>query len=1204
MIISTLITTSAAEISEAVSATPDEAYLSKSLEDYEINYDAFNYEIYGDYVNITMLNDYEEIIIPNYINGYPVKSIGKFGFGGSFPENSAIKKIVIPKSISYISPGIFNMKVFNNLEEIIVDENNDFFCSENGVLFDKEKTKLISYPQGKRDTYYYIPQSVNYLDTNCFCYCNYLETIEITDNITQISGDDIYGCEGLKNMVISESNKNYSVSNGVLYNYEKTNLLIVFDKSITSVVVPETVACISNYAFSNCLNIENLSIPDNVLEIGYGAFSDCTKLSTIDIPDSITRLCNAFNNCINLKNITLPENVTDISGAFRNCSNLTEITIPATITEFSFDTFYGCYNLENVHLPSNLKKLGGFPGCTNLKSIEIPPNVTEISSSAFEDCINLTEIRIPDGVDVIENYTFYNCKSLKTVTIPNSVQRIGAYSFYDCNSLESIELPEGVKNIESGAFCECSNLKKVFIPSTTENIADGNFQSKNLESITVNVNNLCYTSEDGILFNKDKTNLILYPAKKSNDTYTVPNSVTSISDYAFADCENLTCVVFNNNVSEIPNYAFQDCKQLNKVILSDSILNIGYCAFYGCTKLNDINLTQNILKIDDYAFSGCRSLTNMEIPDSVIEMGCIFTGCISLENLTIGNGITTVGNIFSGSYDYYLKNISIGKNVSYIDNEIWENNFCELENIVINSKNKNFFDVNGIPFSNETNEMLMYPLKNKTEILNIPEGIVTICDIHSTTLKTLNIPSTVTEIGEIDSNVLENINVSENNPAFYSINGILFSKKTNELLIYPKCNKTESLIIPEGIIKTCDINSTALKTLNIPSTVTQLGKITCNSLENINVNEQNKNYCSIDGVLYNKEVTNLIHFPLASQITELLVPDTVTTVSARIEITKHLKNITLGKNVNNFSGYAFTMHGELIENIFVDEENPNFYSKNGILYSKSTNDVVAYPQNNRTKTFEIPEGTELIISTLFLRDCKYLENVVIPESLTSYDTRGLCYCPNLKNIYVSNDNPKFCDIDGVLFSKNKKNLLFYPQGRNDSTYIIPDTTESIIDSFHSCKSLTNIEIPYNVINVSSNSFMDCDNLKDITFSKYIKNIGISFGYHIGYPSWSWGPESLTKIDGITIKGYSGTVAETYAKENGFTFISLGNVENTLGDVNGDCVISILDATEIQKYLAGLSKLNENQIILADFNKDGIISIIDATEIQKYIVGLV
>ena len=389
---------------------------------------------------------------------------------------------------------------------------------------------------------------------------------------------------------------------------------------------------------------------------------------------------------------------------------------------------------------------------------------------------------------------------------------------------------------------------------------------------------------------------------------------------------------------------------------------------------------------------------------------------------------------------------------------------------------------------------------------------------------------------------------------------------------------------------------------NITYINTGNGNLNClGELQAFSVDLNNEYYCSIDGVLYDKAVTDLIHFPLASQITELLVPDTVTTVSDRIEITKHLKNITLGKNVKNFSGYAFTMHGELIENIFVDEDNPNFYSKNGVLYSKITNDVVAYPQNNRTKTFEIPENSNWIRGYCLLRDCKYIENVIVPTDITTLVTGGLCYCPNLKNIYVNEDNPNFCDIDGILYSKDRKTLLYYPRGIKEPTYNIYKNTETIgSTSFWGNIYLTNITIPDNVYKIDVGAFFNCENLKEITLPKNIVELS-GIGWSCSDPG---GHGEYIKYDDITIKGYSGTVAETYAKENGFTFISLGNVENTLGDVNGDGVISILDATEIQKYLASLSKLNENQIILADFNKDGIISIIDATEIQKYIVGLV
>lgn len=699
-----------------------------------------------------------------------------------------------------------------------------------------------------------------------------------------------------------------------------------------------------------------------------------------------------------------------------------------------------------------------------------------------------------------------------------------------------------------------TNIRHIFIGKniTYINTGNGNLNCLGeLQAFSVDLNNEYYCSIDGVLFNKDKSILLSYPCAKEGEIYNIPESVKEIGAHCFSSNRNLT----------------------------------------------DLDIPDNVTFLGWEAVSRCYNLKNLHFGNGITEIGFIFEFCNKLENVTFGNCLQYFR--FDNLYGTSIKNLYFPESVNQLyDYDIDVDDIEKLENVFIN--NDKYYDINGVLYSREKNKLLIYPNSKKTEQYFVPEGITELFAISNDYIRELYISSTVTEIGEIDSNLLENINVSENNPAFYSINGILFSKKTNELLIYPKCNKTESLIIPEGIIKTCDINSTALKTLNIPSTVTQLGKITCNSLENINVNEQNKNYCSIDGVLYNKEVTDLIHFPLASQITELLVPDTVTTISARIEITKHLKNITLGKNVKNFSGYAFTMHGELIENIFVDEDNPNFYSKNGVLYSKITNDVVAYPQNNRTKTFEIPEGTELIFSAIFLRDCKYLENVVIPESLTAYVTLGLCYCPNLKNIYVSNDNPAFCDIDGILYSKDRKTLLYYPRGRKEPTYNIYKNTETIgSSSFWGNTYLTNITIPDNVKKIDVGAFFNCENLKEITLPKNIVELS-GIGWSCSDPG---GHGEYIKYDDITIKGYSGTVAETYAKENGFTFISLGNVEKTLGDVNGDGVISILDATEIQKYLASISELNNNQISVADVNKDGVISIVDATEIQKFIAEL-
>ena len=626
----------------------------------------------------------------------------------------------------------------------------------------------------------------------------------------------------------------------------------------------------------------------------------------------------------------------------------------------------------------------------------------------------------------------------------------------------------------------------------------------------------------------------------------IPDSVTSIGDSAFWWCSNLTNIKIPDSVTFIDGWAFGNCSSLTNITIPDKVTSIGDLTFYNCKSLTDISIPDSVTSIGDYAFHDCSSLTNIEIPDSVTSIGNdAFSWCSSLTDISIPNSVTSIGNdAFSCCSS--LTDISIPNSVTSIGD---------------------------------------YAFSNCGSLTDIA------------------IPDSVTSIGNAafaNCNNLEKVDIDNKNKNYFDVNGIPFSKNTNEMLIYPEHNNSESLSIPSGIVKTCKIYSTTLKTLNIPATVTELGEIKCNCLENINVNEQNPNYRSIDGVLYSKDMTQLITFPLSSSITDLVIPESVTNVNCSFNYSKNLKNISISKNLSYF-GLYLTLYGDKIENIFVDEENQAYYGKNGIMFSKSTNELVAYPQNNKTKTFEIPEGTESISSWSYLDNCKYLENVVIPESLTVFFAGGLYKCPNLKNIYVDDKNPEYCDIDGVLYSKDKKTLLLYPIGRKETTYDICKQTDTISDtSFWGNSYLTHITIPNNVKEICYGAFFSCDNLKDFT----IQNDAIKLK-GIGWSCTSPGGHGVyKKYDDIIIRGYSGTVAEAYAKKYEFSFISLGNGESILGDINGDGVISILDVTEIQKYLSNSSQLNDNQIILADFNIDDTISVVDATEIQKYIANLV
>ena len=455
--------------------------------------------------------------------------------------------------------------------------------------------------------------------------------------------------------------------------------------------------------------------------------------------------------------------------------------------------------------------------------------------------------------------------------------------------------------------------------------------------------------------------------------------------------------------------------------------------------------------------------------------------------------------------------------------------------------------------------------------------------------------------------ILENIYVNKANNHFYDINGILFSKDTNEMLCYPPKNETTELTIPEGIVTTCKISSDYLKSLYIPSSITALGNINCINLENINVCKTNQTFCSIDGVLYNKQGTKLLYLPCALPLTDFIIPNSVTSIVWTLNPTKTIKNITINKNCNEIQliGSSSSETGSL-ENIYVEEGNQKYFSQNGILLEKGLQNfqdsVKIYPQNNKNKSFYFPNNTKII--QLPQRNLKYLEDVYIPASADKMLWQSFSWCPNIKNIYVDKDNSEFCDIDGVMYNKDKTTLLKYTSGREATSFVVPDTVTTISSTaFNQNYNLKNISFPDSIINFDS-IFWYCNNLTDFTFSKHLKNI--KWIHSIGYGfvgDMGHGGNSNTPLDNVVIRGYTNSPAETYAKENGFTFISLGTI-NKLGDSNSDNKVDISDATNIQRYLAEYEiDFSENEDIASDTNGDGYITISDVTEIQRFLAEL-
>ena len=706
-------------------------------------------------------------------------------------------------------------------------------------------------------------------------------------------------------------------SDGLLYvlNTTKTGYIVSGigectdkDINITPIYNGKPVVSIGSNAFYNCISLTSITIPESVTTIGYKAFKGCSSLTSITLPfvgetlngtenthfgyifgayrivDSddyvptslkeviITGVTSigryAFSNCSSLTSIAIPESVTSIGEyAFSNCSSLTSIVIPESVISIGSDAFYNCSSLTNVTFEegSQLTSIESFAfyECSSLTSITIPESVTSIGSDAFYNCSSLISITIPFVGNTLNGtknthfgYIFgayrivdnddYVPTSLKEVVITCGTS-IGYEAFRDCSSLTSITIPDSVTSIGSSAFNGCSSLTNVYYNGTIEDWC-------NISFVTEYSNPMYYAKHFNMLNeNKEWYEVI---------SITIPESVTSIGEYAFSNCSSITSITIPESVTSIGYGAFYKCSSITSITLpfvgekADGSGKTHFGYIFGAesydynrsrvpTSLKEVIITGGT-RIGRYAFEDCSSLTSITISGSVKKIDeQAFQYCSSLTNV------------------YYKGSI-----IDWLDISFWNissNPLYKGARLYVLDENNEWYEVTSITLPDSVTSIGDYKFSGCTslESITIPDSVTNIgysAFENCTSLESITIPDSVTNIGysafegckKLKYNDYDNAHYlgNKDNPYVVLINAfntditsciINSNTKIINKKAFLKCEKLIKITIP-GSVKKIDEQAfyrcSSLTSITIPDSVTSIGYsafYNCRSLTSITI---------------------------------------------------------------------------------------------------------------------------------------------------------------------------------------------------------------------------------------------------------------------------------------------------------------------------------------------------------------------------------
>lgn len=600
---------------------------------------------------------------------------------------SNVASLAIPRNVKEIkNAAMIQMK---NLETLVFVENGKLTTIADSAFAGCSKLQSLT-----------LPDNVSSIGVQAFSSCSSLTEVILPAALTNLQRYAFRNCTNLTKFVMQEGLQ--FIEGNVLSDENSRHLQL---KEIT---IPSTVReigmyafqhhtslervyfaegsqlqVLANFVFEDCVSLKSIVLPASIIELPefgttvQGAdgsyieqqsrlFKGCTSLKSVDMSACVGLTVlptKMFEGCVSLETVVLPPNlVTMHNYAFCGATGLKEITIPASVTDLGGYTFDGCTSLETVIFAENseLTQLGTdelrpdapqwgthiFSNTPALKTVVLPKNLVSIGISCFENS-GIENIALPGTLRIVAEKGFKNCDNLVTADLSAELLYLGNEAYYDCDKLETADLTFGLEYLGACAFAYCEQLRNAYIPASVTSIAGNPYMGcSGIENFNLDKDSVDFVIRDGVLYNKEMTTLLYYPANLIAETFTFPDSVREIGYGAFAGAQ-LKNLVLPEKILNIPDYAFNN-SALETVTFHRGLQSIGAYAFEGCRNLNDVTILYSIKEVGDYAFANCTGLTNFvfeEIPVTVTPtvLGThLLDGCTGITAVVLHDRMTSI----------------------------------------------------------------------------------------------------------------------------------------------------------------------------------------------------------------------------------------------------------------------------------------------------------------------------------------------------------------------------------------------------------------------------------------------------------------------------------------------------------------------------------------------------------------------------------